>query len=345
MMFMHPIWFLALALLPVAWFVFRPKTYIGHSNVVLVDRSVKQTWLHKIPFVLFSLAFIALVFALANPQARVQQGKNTIKSRDIILAVDISGSMSEVFDGKVPEKETGETELDKEFPTVAPPKNTPNYYGSQQDARIGKRRIDAAQAAIMRFVRNRYKVEAGDRIGILMFDDMPHWSWPLTDDLKMIYRKGIFVNQSSGGGTNFGNIEPGPIDAAAEHFDERGQSATKVLILVSDGEDSINPNAMDRLMDHIAHHNMRLYVISVGNKNTPADLDILNLATSVNGAIFRVQDAQSLVDCFDSIDQMERTPVEVDMQATYETRFYYFAAACIVFCLGAIVSETFIVHP
>ncbi len=42
----------------------------------------------------------------------------------------------------------------------------------------------------------------------------------LTHDLKMIYRKVEFADEGLGGGTNFGEYKPGPIDFAADHFDE-----------------------------------------------------------------------------------------------------------------------------
>jgi len=209
---------------------------------------------------------------------------------------------------------------------------------------IGKRRIDAAQAAILRFVRNRFIQGQGDRIGILVFDMQPRWSWPLTDDLKMIYRKGLFISEGLGGGTNFGSLEPGPIDAAVEHFDERGQAGSKVLILVTDGEDNISSTAWQRMKDSVQARGIRFYVIGVGPTLAQRNVDIIGFANDVGGQVFRVENASDLARCIDIIDQMERTPVQVAVQSGYRDVFGYFALTALVFFILGTLSEIVIIR-
>lgn len=347
MIFLHPLWFSLLLLLPLPWLLLRKKDYVGFSSADLL-KGARSNWvMRKLSLVLFSLSIVFLAIALAKPQMRGPDGTQTIKSRDIIVAVDYSGSMSTRFEGTIAPMEKGNSELDKELPVrPKPPQRSSSYYGygyggygSEGQEEKGNRRLDAAQRAVLEFTRARFLAAQGDRMGIMMFDDGQVFSWPLTDDLKMIYRKGLFIADVSGGGTNFGNRKPGPIDAAVEHFDERGQSVTRVLIIVTDGEESISPDTMERLVGLIQARGIRLYVVGVGQTLARRDADIIRLAQTVGGSVFRVENTTDMQKCFQSIDEMERSPVQVNMRTSYQDRFYIFAFIALGFFLLAAFVE------
>lgn len=346
MILLHPMWLVLLLLLPLPWLYLRRKDYLGYSDVRLVDGARGNRFLQSVPPALITIALALLVVCLARPQVRQEDATQTVKSRDIIFAVDISGSMTSKFEGEIPKPEKGNADLDKDLPPLPAKRAGDSGYssGNSPDPDAGKRRIDAAQSAVTRFVRARYLRGEGDRIGIMVFDTEPHWSWPLTDDLKMIYRKGLFISEGIGGGTNFGDRDPGPIDAAAAHIDERGQAATRVLIIVTDGEDSIGYKAMERLVQKLQERHIRLYVIGVGETLAHRDVDIIRLAEAVGGQVFRVENAQDMARCFDSIDQMERSPVEVQTHTSYQDVFFYFAAAALGFLFLGALSEVVIVR-
>ncbi|MBY0359504.1 MAG: VWA domain-containing protein [Candidatus Obscuribacterales bacterium] len=336
MAFANPFWLLLLGLLPLFWF-WRGKQYVGLSALGGLRQIKGGEFLLRLPLIFLNLAWIALVAALARPQIAHNEGNEVIMSRDIIVAVDISGSMGTAFAGKIPPPEKGNTELDKEVPAnAAEPKDK-----SKQEEQ--QRRIDAAQSAITRFVRQRFVSQESDRIGIMAFDDEPHWSWPLTDDLKMIYRKGVFIDHGVGGGTNFGNTYPGPIDAACEHFDECGKAATKVIIMVTDGEDYLHSSTISRLYSLLTDRSVRLYVIGVGERLTMRDVDITQLAASVGGTVFLVEDADAMARCFDMINQLERSEIKIASKIAYHDVFYYFVAAALVMVFLAAASDVFIV--
>jgi Ca-activated chloride channel family protein len=336
MVLAHPFWLLLLALLPLPWIWFRRRGFTGFSSIRLAGAVTGNTILYRLPLALISLGFIALVIALAQPQRVQVQSTQSMKARDIIIGVDISGSMGATFQGEIPAR-VRNAELDRDLPPRPPKPVKPG-----QPPADGHRRVDAAQAAVIRFVEDRYLAHAGDRVGILVFDFSPHWSWPLTHDLKMIYRKGEFVDEGLGGGTNFGENKPGPFDAAAEHFDELGQSVTKVFIMVTDGEDNLSPSTISRLAEVLQSRGIHFYLIHVGQSER--DLDIMRLAEKVDGRIFRVDNAQDMAECFASIDKMERSVVQTDTTKKHDEIFFYFAgAALLLFLLGA-AAEAFIVN-
>ncbi|HEY9869021.1 MAG TPA: VWA domain-containing protein [Candidatus Obscuribacterales bacterium] len=336
MVIAHPLWLVLLLLVPLPWLLLRRKGYVGYSDVRLARKLSANGLLHLIPIMLLSLACISLVVAIARPQRVQITTSETIKARDIIIAVDKSGSMGSGFQGTIPPRTPGNTDLDKELPPRPPKKGGQGAVDPETGQPIPqRRRIDAAQAAVLNFIRDRYIANAGDRVGIIVFDFAPYYAWPLTSDLKMIYRKGEFVEEGLGGGTNFGEFKPGPIDYAVEHFDEMGQSVTKVIIMITDGEDRLSSSTIQRLADEIQSRGIRLYVIGVGDTMANRDVDILRLAEVVGGRAFRVENAKDLDECFRSIDQMERSAVQIETSQKREELFHYFAfAAAILFLLG-----------
>lgn len=338
MVLAQPLWLALLLLVPLPWLLLRRKGYVGYSDVRLAKTIGASSLLHLIPIILLSLGFAALSIALARPQNVQVISTQTIKARDIIIAVDKSGSMGSRFEGTIPPRQTGNSELDKAFPN-RPKKKNPD--GSEEDKH---RRLDAAQAAVLNFIRDRYAAGAGDRVGVILFDFLPYYSWPLTHDLKMIYRKIEFADEGLGGGTNFGEYKPGPIDFAADHFDELGQSVTKVLIMVTDGEDRMSPGTMQRLQDLLNSKGIKLYVIGVGETMAQRDIDILRLAESVGGKSFRVENAKDLDDCFRSIDQLERSAVQIETSQKREEMFMAFAMAAVVLLVLGVIGEALVLN-
>ncbi|MBI4610027.1 MAG: VWA domain-containing protein [Candidatus Rokubacteria bacterium] len=95
------------------------------------------------------LGICLLLVALARPQWGQAVEKERFQARDIILAIDLSGSMAD-------------------------------------DLRAGGgRKIDLAKEAALAFVERR----RGDRIGLLVFGNETYGSWPLSSDLEIIREK------------------------------------------------------------------------------------------------------------------------------------------------------------
>ncbi|HJY88286.1 MAG TPA: VWA domain-containing protein [Candidatus Acidoferrales bacterium] len=336
----HPFWLLLLILIPVPWLMLRRKGFLGHSNVRLTAGMAGSTILYRLPLAFLSISFALLVVSLAQPQRLHVESEQTIKARDIMIAVDISGSMGSPFDGEIPKLEP-DPELDKALPPAPPQKRrgpeNPNEFR-------GNRRIDAAQWAVLSFIRDRWKANAGDRVGIIVFDSAPYYSWPLTHDLRQIYRKGQFVGEGLGGGTNFGDSKPGPIDAAADHFDELGKATTKVLIMVTDGEDNISEMTKSRLKSVLQSRGISFYVVGVGQTLAERDVDIIRFAEDVGGKVFRVENTTELEAGFKTIDKMERTVISVTVSNRHEEMFFYFAGAAVIFLLLGLVAAALILN-
>jgi Mg-chelatase subunit ChlD len=336
----QPLWLLLAVLLPLVFVFWRRRGHVIFSDTRLVRRSLIAKGLQLAAEAMFALALLAGLIALANPTVPDEPSTKTILGRDLIIAVDVSASMGFEFKGSLAKLETAPgldgqvpvSELKREKPGGG---IDPNKLGSDTP---GLRRIDAAQRAILTFIRDRYLAKNGDRIGMITFDDRPRIAWPLSHDLRMIYRQAQFIDKTLGLGTNFGGRPPGPLDLAITQFEELGQATNKVIILVTDGEDDLDGYVQRRLVELLKKNNVRLYLVGVGETLAKNDVDIMKVATSVGGRVFRVEDAKSMQECFATIDSLERSAVTYEQVEEHKTVFFYFAmAAAALLALGVII--------
>jgi len=144
--FQFPLYFLLL--LPVLCIYIcplsAPKRYFVHINFF-----TKATRYINREKLLFLLTFIFLVSALASPISYEQKSPNHRKGRDLVIALDTSGSM-------------GESGYDKET------KET--------------RKFDAVLAILDNFILHRYD----DNLGVVVFGDFAFGAAPLTYDRKSL---------------------------------------------------------------------------------------------------------------------------------------------------------------
>ncbi|HJR82103.1 MAG TPA: VWA domain-containing protein [Anaerolineales bacterium] len=91
--FLYLFLLIPLAILVYLWVLRRRRRFsIRYSSLSLVrEAAAKQSWLRKhLPFILFLLALVSLVFALARPVATVLVPSN---KATVIMAIDVSRSM------------------------------------------------------------------------------------------------------------------------------------------------------------------------------------------------------------------------------------------------------------
>lgn len=321
MSFAEPI-FLALVLLvlPMLWLRRRRQNAVGHSQAGMHKNLSAPPIIGWLPTIFFALAWTALCVALARPMLAHVSEQTSIQTRDFVIATDISGSMWQAL------SDPGLQQFaDGSNPDPADP------FGSQQP-----RRIDGAKKAIKLFVSRRQ----GDRVGFLVFDTDTYYHWPLSSDLQIILDKADLIDNASGGGTNFegpSDFNPGlgPLQAAVDHFRKYGKAKTKVLILVTDGEDSISAKRMDELQAQMQALGIKLYVLGVSEGwANGAQLDLRTLVEErMGGMAIPVSDAAQLRAGMDKIDQLEKSAVSMEKQVSYRDVYQLFLAAGIVLWL------------
>ena len=98
--FEHPWMLLGLLLVPLlaAWWLWRyrkQEAALQHSNISLFDGVKKslRARLRWLPYALRVVAVGAMVIALARPQSQLSRQEMTVEGIDIVMAMDLSGSM------------------------------------------------------------------------------------------------------------------------------------------------------------------------------------------------------------------------------------------------------------
>ena len=176
--------------------------------------------------------------------------------------------------------------------------------------------------AVVKGVLGRFiKARDGDRIGIVVFGSQAFVLSPMTLDMQALHSllDGI-VTRMAGNGTAIGDA----IGISVKKLRERPEGS-RVLILVTDGENtegSMPPTLAAKLA---AHEGIRIYTIGVGSKGlVPIVVDgqltkqkmefdenlLTEVAAITDGAYFRATDTGALEKIYEQINTLEKTQAE-----------------------------------
>lgn len=328
--FLYP-WLLALsvAVVPFIWLRRKRQPAVGHSGIGIHKNLRSVPLVGWLPTIFLTLSFVALVAALARPVLPEVSENRSMETRDICVAVDISGSMSATL--PPPQQPTDSS-------NQAPPANGTS--GSNATQQKDYRRLDAARDAVVQFVQAR----EGDRLCVMVFDDQAYFYWPLSDDHKIVLRKAQILNSYTGGGTNFegpskNNSGVGPFQASLDHFRDYGKARTKVIVLVTDGEDSMSQERQQQIAAQMEQLGVKLYVLGVG-WGKDATNDLASFTQKVGGQVFAVGDTEQMQQAFAAIDALEKSNIIVEKNTSYRDIYGYFVLGALLFMilfLGSVV--------
>lgn len=229
----------------------------------------------RLQTVINSIAWCLLVAALAAPE-NVGPPVNVNKSaRDLMLALDLSGSM-----------EAKDISLDSDAPI---------------------NRLTAAKAVLQDFAARR----SGDRLGLIVFGNNAYLQSPFTDDLPtwstLLDETEVAM---AGQSTALGDA----IGLAISLFQESA-TRNRVLVVLTDGNDTGSRVPPLDAAVIAAAEDVTIYTVAVGDPATigedALDLETLeDVAKSTGGATFQAQDGEALRDAYTRIDALE--PAEYD---------------------------------
>lgn len=330
--FAEPWMLLALLLIPV-WMIWQSRrgrpAAVRFSSLGLVAGLSRGRRSRAGAILLFGrlVAVTLLIFALARPQTGTATSRIEASGVDIVLAIDISGSMW------------------------------------AHDFVVEGRDVDRL-TAVKKVVRDFIDERPNDRIGLVAFSGEPYLVSPLTlnhawllDNLERLrigmVEQGTAIGSAltlctnrlrdleadsrvvillTDGANNVGKIEPTAAAEAAARF------GVKVYAIGAGREGIVK---MPRLMSGGQPYRDRQ-----GNlffTRTLSDLDEENLreiAEITNGRFFRASDLESLEAIYQQIDELEKTDVEMDVTTNFDEKF----AWLVVPALGMIALEQLLRH-
>jgi len=178
-------------------------------------------------------------------------------------------------------------------------------------------RMAVIKGVIGRFIKAR----DGDRIGLVVFGDQAFVLSPMTLDNQAVYKLvDNIVSRMAGDGTAIGDA----IGLAVKKLRDRPEGS-RILILVTDGENtegSLPPKLAAQLA---AHEGIRIYTIGVGSKGLVPFLEdgritqvkmeideelLTEVAGITGGEYFRATDTSALEQIYQRIDALEKTQAE-----------------------------------
>ncbi|ACB26272.1 Ca-activated chloride channel family protein [Methylobacterium sp. PvP062] len=230
--------------------------------------------------------WIALVAALSGPRLVMPAAALPASGREIMIAMDLSGSM-----------ERRDFALDGE--TV--------------------NRLTAVKRVGTDFIRRR----AGDRIGLVIFADQAYVAAAPSFDTAAVARAldeatiGI-SGRSTGIGDGLGlalrRLDPRDAGGEAASGSKPGEKPAKAVILLSDGANNAGQTAPKDVAELARELGIKVYTIALGPRDM-ADADgeqdvvdtetLRDMARASGGEAFRVRTTEDLVRVADAIDRLE----------------------------------------
>lgn len=238
-----PWWAAAALLVPIVFWgmmVFQdrrlPKLRISTTFALRHGPKGFRTRFRDLPAMFRVAALVFGLVALARPQTLVRPEVSEEMGIDIVVVLDLSGSMRAVMDG----------------PTTAG--KTKRQSGAPKRAT----RLDTAKDVIQDFIRGR----RSDRIGVVVFGKAPYVLSPPTLDYTLL---STLVSQMTlelidGQGTAIGDA----LGAGVARLSD-SQSRSKVAILLTDGDSNAGEFSPEYATHLAKKVGVRAYTVQIGN--------------------------------------------------------------------------------
>lgn len=312
----HPeIGALALLALALVWLVSNKRiSTLAHSELGIHSKLILP-FAGRVPTIVFTTMWVMMAIAFAQPELITEGDTKPVLARNIVIAVDNSGSMGDAISSS-----TGT--------------------GSTTGNATSVLKSDSARAGVKYFIEQR----PDDRIALLTFDDQVYYNWPLTTDHAYLLGMLNVIKANLSGGTNFSGpngpySKVGAIEGAIIHLRETETLAGKIVIIVTDGKDSISQDRRIQLENELVEQNISLYVLGVGWDATVAT-DLATLVHDVGGKVFLVDDADSMLHGFSEIDKIEKATTLVTVNEKHDAFYSLFLYTAIALLFVYLASVT-----
>ena len=311
-------------LLPLPWLVRALCPPIRHAHAALrtpfledfsgLEAKTRAAVLRKWPIMLAALAWTLLLCAGARPRWLGDPVEQAVSGRDLMLVVDLSGSM-EVKDFML--------------------------HGSSVD------RLTAAKWVAGQFIEQR----VGDRVGLILFGDRPYLHVPLTFDRATVRR---FLEESVIGMAGEKTAIGDAIGLAVKRLRDRDADAKVLVLMTDGANTAgaLSPMkaaelaAAEGLKVYTIGIGADEWVIrdffGTRRVNPSADLDeamLQAIAEKTEGRYFRARDTQQLAEIYALLDRLEPAAEDVRYFRPSVPLYPWPLAAALALAVGLAVAQ------
>ena len=332
-LFAYP-WILS-GLLPAAALIIYMFFYKKNSGIVVQQTTMfaptGKITLTASPFATLccALALLLLVIALARPRIGNEKLLLRNKGIDIIMVLDLSGSMQAI---DIPGNITGEKALERAL-------NSGTY----------RSRLETAKSELAKFIQAR----PNDRIGLIGFAEYGYnLSPPTLDHEWLIAALSPLEPGIIGDATGIAS----PVASAIRRLD-KSSAPRRVMVLFTDGKNNVNHRLTPQAAAELAKEkNITIYTVGIGGNNAfmvqegifgkrfvryPGEFDeelLKEMASVTGGKYFLAADEAAMNAVMNEINALEKTNFEQPRYIEYKE----FAPALIMIAIALLMLATVI---
>ena len=300
-------------------------------------------------------ALCCFIVALARPQNATEVEYTNTDGVDIMLVLDVSGSMGTLdMLTRAEQAKLGIMNAERIL-------KSGDYWKYS--------RMGYAQQVIAEFIQKRHS----DRIGLSAFGARAVTQCPLTLDygslLEILGATDALAQDSIMGSRTA--IGDGLMNALARL--QKSEAKSRVVVLLTDGKDNASVISPVRAADVAQSLGVKVYTVGVGKRNgkilsfqqnpwtgeiswgerdiTPEEgIDETTLkavAQKTGGKFYRAENKEQLEEIYSEIDQLEKTEIETVAYARYAEKFYpwLLIGACLILLELILANTRFVRIP
>jgi Ca-activated chloride channel homolog len=297
-----PWWLLALLFIPlVVWLRQRRRMPVLLVPFAAAWHQPSLASISRLPVTLAVAGIALLICGIARPQ-RID-GKHEVRAQgyDIMLCIDLSGSMQ-----------------------------TPDYEKDGQ----ALTRLQAIKPVIQAFIDRR----PDDRIGVVVFAKNAYTLAPLTTDHAWLARQieririGMIDPERTAIGDGLG-LALTRLDQPSRI--EQGQRKGAFLILLTDGGNNSGSLAPKQSAAIASARGIPIYTIGAGHDDDLDESMLIDIADLTHGKYFRAADTDTIENAFTAINRTQKIEFQAESRLITTEFFPWFAGPGAALLLGA----------
>jgi len=262
------------------------ERYFVHLHFLTPKRSfLKIEWIVKV------LIFTLLCIALASPISVDKSNPLNRYGKDIVLAIDGSGSM--------------------------------NASGFDVDNILseGKRlsRFELTKIIARDFIRSR----VSDNVGVVLYGDFAFIASPITYEKEIVSDMLGYLTQGMAGQ----NTAIGEAIAISVRAFAKSRAKNKIIILLTDGEHNSGSISPKDALKQAKERGIKIYTIAIGAKGEADSALLQKIAKESGGKYFSALSAKELQKVYETIDKLESSKIK---SREYKYKEYYYQTALLL---------------
>ena len=262
--------------------------YFVHLHLLAVKKSFKKLeWIVKV------LIIVLLVMALASLIVVDRSNPFNRDGKEIVLALDASGSM--------------------------------NASGFDADDTLSKgerlSRFELTKLVAKEFIQKRVE----DNIGVVVYGDFAFIASPITYEKEVVGQMLEYLTQGMAGQ----NTAIGEAIAMSVRAFEHSKAKNKVLILLTDGEHNSGAISPKEALVLAKERGVKIYTIGIGKAGEADGALLEKIAKESGGKYYSALSASELQAVYENIDSLESSKIS---SKEYKLKSYYYQSFLIIAC-------------